>query len=116
MSKRPLRPTPGPTDDQVVVIVKKRNSAGMSTLCIAVLLAAGVFWLSQGGQSKAQVPAKAVAPAANPAAAIPPMPAIHPVKAVANEVAPALPSGPFGRPAATFFEPTPEEEPAPEAP
>lgn len=114
MSKSPRPPVPEPADHQILVIVRK-NNPGMSALAILVLLAVGVFWLSQGGSSKAEVapvsqpeimrqvesvssPEKSVVPAHSVRRAESPKPAVR------HEL-PAPKEGSFGRPA-TFFEPT----------
>ncbi|RYD37090.1 MAG: hypothetical protein EOP87_04225 [Verrucomicrobiaceae bacterium] len=122
MRQRPSIPAPGPADDQIVIIVRKNNASGLSALLIAVLLAAGVFWISQGGQSKAAVPVTTQGQANTPVPAgkqakLKTAPASGEAPAIAVPAsAPTQPAGPFGRPGATFFEPTTEPEVAPEAP
>ena len=123
MTKHPQRLVPVNASDSIVVIVKKDNgSSTIAAFFIVALLAGAAWWVTQDGPksgapiagrvTEANPPAsesRSTKPVARPRKS-------HPTSAPFDIPAPqsALP----GRPAATFFEVTPEPvaEPAPEAP
>ncbi|MBX3739910.1 MAG: hypothetical protein KF712_02880 [Akkermansiaceae bacterium] len=118
MSKRPQPPVHGHADESIVVIVKKSNNSGISAVLIAVLLVLGAVWILKGGQSKAAVPSNTESAKSAEQGKSTRVKPTGPTKtsdvipASSRTSSSAAPSS--GR--ATFFEPTVDEDAAPDAP